>query len=89
MIIFLCNYIRMKGCATNQRRHLTTTIDKALYDRLIPIIKKDWGGPFSSWLDYVATCWLRESCSGCVYAEQEGQEKASLGKIATEEDNSE
>ena len=76
----------MRNCTSKQRKHISTTVDLALYDQLITEIKKKWGGPFSSWLDYIATCWLRESCAGCVYAEDEGQEKVSLGKIATEED---
>ena len=74
--------MRMKICNKQQARHrITTTIDKAIYDRLVPVIQKEWGGPFSSWLDYVATCWLREDCVNCPYAEEEGQKKAGLGKI--------
>ena len=59
-------------------------MDRAIYDRLIPAIKRDWGGPFSSWLDYVATCYLQESCEGCPYAEEEGQRKEGMGRICDE-----
>ena len=76
----------MKRCRKPERKHISTTIDRAIYDRLIPAIEKEWGGPFSTWLDYVATCWLQEdSCDGCPYAEVEGQQKAGIGKVATEE----
>ncbi len=75
----------MKRCKKPERKHLSTTIDRALYERLIPVIEKDWGGPFSSWLDYVATCYLQESCGDCPYAEEEGQKKAEgIGKILDE-----
>ncbi len=75
----------MKRCKKPERKHLSTTIDRALYERLIPVIEKDWGGPFSSWLDHVATCYLQESCDDCSYAEEEGQKKAEgIGKILDE-----
>lgn len=75
----------MKRCKKPERKHVSTTIDRSLYDRLIPAIEKDWGGPFSTWLDYVATCWLhKDSCDGCPYAEEEGQKKAGIGKVADE-----
>ena len=63
-------------------------MDQVLYNRLIPAIEKEWRGPFSSWLDYVATCWLQDACDGCRYAEEEGQEKVGLGKVNTGEERS-
>jgi len=63
-------------------------MDQVLYNRLIPAIQKEWGGPFSSWLDYVATCWLQDGCDGCPYAEEEGQEKVGLCKVDTGEERS-
>ena len=71
----------MKRCNKPARKHLSTTIDHSIFQRLIPAIKKDWGGPFSSWLDYVATCYLHDSCKGCPYAEEEGQEKGGIGRV--------
>ena len=61
-------------------------MDRSIYERLIPTIEKEWGGPFSSWLDYVATCWLQESCDNCPYAEEEGQQKVRIGQVATNGD---
>lgn len=72
----------MRKCKKPKRKHLSTTIDRALYERLIPAIEKDWGGPFSSWLDYVATCYLQETCGGCHYAEEEGQKKEGIGRVS-------
>jgi len=74
----------MKRCKKPQRKHLSTTIDRSIYERLIPTIEKDWGGPFSSWLDYVATCYLQDNCRGCPYAEEEGQAKEGIGRITDE-----
>ena len=75
----------MKRCKKPPRRHINTTIDSSLYKRLIPVIEKDWGGPFSSWLDYIATCYMQEGCAGCPYEEKKGQKRVSLGKISDEE----
>lgn len=75
----------MKRCKKPPRRYINTTIDRSLYERLIPLIEKEWGGPFSSWLDYIATCYIQEDCNGCPYAEKKGQKRVSLGKIADEE----
>ena len=72
----------MKRCKKPKRKHLSTTIDQALYERLIPAIEKDWEGPFSSWLDYVATCYLHETCEGCPYAEKAGQKKEGIGRVS-------
>ena len=72
----------MRKCRRPARQRISTTIDKGLYDRLVSAIEKEWGGPFSSWLDYVATCWLQEDCNNCPYAEEEGQKKAGgIGRI--------
>ena len=73
----------MKRCRKPERKHISTTIDRALYERLIPTIEEDWRGTFSSWLDYAATCYLRDTCDGCQYAEAEGkgEQKAGIGKV--------
>ena len=75
----------MKRCRKPERRHISTTIDRALYERLIPTIEEDWGGTFSSWLDYAATCYLRDTCDECPYSEKEGQKKAGIGKVESKE----
>ena len=72
----------MRKCKNRKRKHISTTIDGSLYERLMPAIEKDWGRPFSSWLDYVATCYLNESCDGCPYAEEEGQTKEGIGRVS-------
>jgi predicted nucleic-acid-binding Zn-ribbon protein len=74
----------MKRCRKQpERKHISTTIDLALYDRLKPIIEEDWGGTLSSWLDYAATCYLRETCDECPYSEEKGQKKVGIGKVET------
>lgn len=74
----------MKRCNRPERKHISTTMDRSIYERLIPTIEKEWGGPFSTWLDYVATCYLQDDCDGCPYAEEEGQKKANIGKVSDE-----
>ena len=87
MLFFLCKNKNMKKrCPRPPRKHVSTTIDQALYDQLIPVIEKDWGGPFSTWLDYVATCWLQESCDDCPYHEEEGQEGMRIGQVEAKEE---
>ena len=71
----------MKRCRKPERKHISTTIDQDIYDRLVPTIEKEWGGPFSTWLDYIAACWLQDNCNGCVYAKREGQKKVGIGKV--------
>ena len=72
----------MKRCKKPERKHISTTIDRSVYERLMPVIQSDWGGPFSTWLDYVATCYLQETCDDCVYREEDNKEKAGIGKVA-------
>jgi len=72
----------MKRCRKPERKHISTTIDQDIYDRLVPTIEKEWGGPFSTWLDYIATCWLQDNCNGCVYAKREGQKKSELVRLS-------
>ena len=76
----------MPRCRSPKRKRLNTTIDRSIYERLIPAIEKDWGGPFSTWLDFVATCYLHETCDNCPYAEEEGQKKGGIGRISDEKD---
>ena len=76
----------MVRCRKPERKHISTTIDKAVYDRLMDKIRREWQGPLSSWLDFVATCWLLDSCDTCPYREEEGQEKVSIGKVAVKEE---
>lgn len=81
----LCKNLSMKRCRKPERKHISTTMDRALYERLIPAIEEEWGGTFSSWLDYVATCYLRDSCDGCPYSEGQGGQKAGIGKVESKE----
>jgi len=77
----------MKRCRKPERKHISTTIDGGLYERLIPAIEEEWGGTFSSWLDYAATCYLRDNCDGCPYTEGEGkgEKPAGIGKVQSNE----
>jgi hypothetical protein len=67
------------------RHRITLALEGELWERFQPVLKDRWGGSFTSWLEYAMECYSRDSCEGCPYAEEEGQEKAGIGKIAEKE----
>jgi len=50
------------------------------------VLKDRWDGSFTSWVEYAMECYTRVSCEGCPYAEDEGQEKVAIGKIADDKE---
>ena len=80
----------MKKCKSKQvKKHhrITMALDEELWERFQPVRKKKWGDSFTSWVEYAMECYSRDDCTDCPYAEEEGQERVSLCKIYTDEDN--
>ncbi|MFC2027132.1 hypothetical protein ACFLU3_00445 [Chloroflexota bacterium] len=68
---------------TPKPRHRTTlALDADLWERFQPVLKDQWEGSFTSWIEYAMECYTRDSCDGCPYLEEEGQQKAGgIGNI--------
>lgn len=39
------------------------------------MLRDHWRGSLTSWIEYAMECYTRDSCDGCPYQEEEGQEK--------------
>jgi hypothetical protein len=73
---------RCKPVEHKPRHRATLAIDGELWERFQPVLRDSWLGSFTSWLEYAMECYTRESCDGCPYEEEEGQEKADgIGKV--------
>jgi hypothetical protein len=79
--------MRKGKCASpnrNRNKHrVTLALNEALWDRFQPVLKEKWGDSFTSWLEYAMECYSRDTCRGCPYEPDEGQEKAvdGIGKV--------
>ncbi len=64
-------------------KRLNLAVDADVFNRFLPVMKRDWGDSISSWVEFAMECYSRESCDGCPYAEEEGQQKAldGIGKV--------
>ena len=72
----------------NPKRHrITVAVENVLWEKFRPILKNKWEGTFTSWLEYAMECYSRNTCEGCPYEPDEGQEKAvdGIGKIVDKE----
>ena len=72
----------------NPKRHrITVAVENGLWEKFRPILKNKWEGTFTSWLEYAMECYSRNTCKGCPYEPDEGQEKAvdGIGKIVDKE----
>lgn len=79
----------MQRCQPNRRRprhRITLALEGELWERFQPVLKDRWDGSFTSWVEYAMECYTRVSCEGCPYAEDEGQEKVAIGKIADDKE---
>ncbi|MBM3132318.1 MAG: hypothetical protein FJZ95_04710 [Chloroflexi bacterium] len=74
---------RCRPIATRPRHRTTLALNADLWDRFQPALKEEWEGSFTSFVEYAMECYLRDTCDGCPYEEEEGQQKAGgIGKIA-------
>jgi len=76
------NKCRPRG---RQTKRLNLAIDARVFDRFEPTLRSEWGGSISSWVEYAMECWLRDSCVGCPYAEEDGLQKVGIGHIASKD----
>ena len=76
---------RCKRRKAPPRHRLTLALNADLWERFQPVLKEDWGGSFTSWVEYAMECYSRDTCDGCPYQDEEGQEKAGLGRVAEKE----
>ena len=74
---------RCRPLALKPRHRTTLALNAELWERFQPTLKNDWEGSFTSWVEYAMECYLRDTCDGCPYAEDEGQHKVSgsVGKF--------
>lgn len=69
-------------CKPSRRktRRLNLAVDAEVFNKFHPVMRENFGDSISGWVEYAMECYSRESCDGCPYAEEEGQQKISIGK---------
>lgn len=77
----------MNRCRPRRRqvKRLNLAIDAETFSRFLPVMQRDWGDSISSWMEFAMECYSRETCDGCPYAEEEGQQKVGIGQVAPRE----
>lgn len=66
------------------RTSLSITIDRHVLDALKQWMKQEGETNLSAVIEGFIECGVRDTCDGCPYAEEEGQEKVGVGKVAEE-----
>jgi hypothetical protein len=72
----------MERCRPRRRvaKRLNLAVDRAVYERFLPVMEHEWGGSLSSWVEYAMECYSRDSCEGCPYTETVGARRAGIGR---------
>ncbi len=66
------------------RHRLTLALDAANWERFLPVLKKEWGDSFTTWVEFAMTCYSQDACEGCPYQEEadkgKGNKPSGIGK---------
>ena len=52
-------------------------MDGRLWDKFQKTLKDEWQGSFTTWVEFSMECYMRDSCDGCPYEEDEEKEKGA------------
>jgi hypothetical protein len=75
--------MEMRYCGPNRQRErhrVNLPVDQDLWDRFSPVLKKQWGGSFTSWVEFAMECYSRDRCEGCPYNREGFPKSKGIGK---------